>query len=58
MALRDHPLLTYRGVPSWPPTWTWTGGSDNKHPEGEIGIMKDVQPSHIEPTEDAAGGWT
>ena len=49
MLLREHPLLNHRGVPSWPPTWTWISGLDNKHPIGEIGILRDVQLSNIEP---------
>jgi hypothetical protein len=49
LLLRDHPLFTHREVRSWPPVWTWVGGSDNKRPKGEIGILKDVTPSNIEP---------
>jgi hypothetical protein len=26
MLLRDHALFRYRGIHSWPPVWTWTGG--------------------------------
>ena len=51
MLLRDHPLLRYRGVPSWPPTWTWVGGSDNQKPRGEIGILKAVEKSNIQPAD-------
>jgi hypothetical protein len=36
MLLRDHPLMSYRGLPSWPPAWTWIGGLDNKRPQGEM----------------------
>jgi hypothetical protein len=39
MLLRNHPLMSYHGVSSWPPVWTWTGGLANKDPEGEIGIQ-------------------
>jgi hypothetical protein len=31
-----------------PPAWTWVGGSDNQHPRGEIGILKDVTKPNIE----------
>ena len=24
--LRHHPLMSYHGVPNWPPTWTWIDG--------------------------------
>src|SRR5262249_35866603 len=51
MLLRDHPLFNNRGVPSWPPTWTWVSGTDNKHPFGEIGILRNVLPSRIEPAD-------
>jgi hypothetical protein len=39
MLLRHHPLMTYRGVPNWPPTWTWIEGRQNKSPQGEVGIL-------------------
>jgi hypothetical protein len=52
MALRDHPLLNYRGVPSWPPVWTFTGGLENKQPRRrEIGILTEVTISSVEPTD-------
>jgi len=51
MLLREHPLFNHRGVPSWPPTWTWISGLDNKHPLGETGILRDVLPSNIEPAD-------
>ena len=51
MLLRDHPLFNHRKVPSWPPTWTWVSGLDNKHPLGEIGILRDVLPSRIKPAD-------
>ena len=51
MFLRDHPLSTYRGVLAGHPLGRGRGGSDNKHPGGEIGILKDVLPSNIEPAD-------
>jgi len=51
MLLRDHPLLNHRGVHSWPPAWTWVAGLDNKYPLGEIGILRNVVPSRIEPAD-------
>jgi hypothetical protein len=39
MQLRDHPLMSYRTVRNWPPTWTRSG----EHIiTGEIGILKQV----------------
>jgi hypothetical protein len=51
MLLRDHPLMQYHGVRNWPPAWTWTRGPENRHPEprGEIGIIRQVEPSKISP---------
>ena len=49
MKLRDHPLMTYCGAHSWPPAWLWTDGYDNTHPQGEVGILKGVVRSRIEP---------
>ena len=49
MQLRDHPLMTYHGIRNWPPAWTWRGGEDNKRPRGEIGTLRDVFISQIEP---------
>ena len=46
--LRDHPLMSYKGVPSWPPVWTWIDGREDKHPKGEVGILKTVLLSTIQ----------
>ena len=51
MLLRDHPLFNHRGVPSWPPAWTWVSGLDNKHPMGEVGTLRDVHPFNFEPAD-------
>jgi hypothetical protein len=51
MLLRDHPLLSYHDTPSWPPAWTWVAGPANQHQCGEIGILKAVARSNIEPTD-------
>jgi hypothetical protein len=49
MLLRDHPLMSYHGAPSWPPSWVWTNGIENKRPRGEVGILKAVSLSKIQP---------
>jgi len=49
MELRDHPLMSYRGVNNWPPTWTWRGGGENNRPKGEVGILREVLLSKVEP---------
>src|SRR5262249_12873290 len=47
--LREHPLLSYRGIPSRPPVWTWIEGQEDKKPKGEIGTLTEVILSVIEP---------
>jgi hypothetical protein len=49
MKLRDHPLISYREVPSWPPTWLWRGGNKLPRPYGEVGILKEIMLSTIQP---------
>ena len=51
MLLREHLLFNHRGVPGWPPAWTWVAGLDNKHPRGEIGTLRDVHRSNIQPAD-------
>jgi len=51
MKLRDHPLLSYKGVSSWPPTWLWGGGGRYVYAMGEVGVLKDAMLSSIEPFE-------
>jgi hypothetical protein len=42
LSLRNHPLMSYQGVPNWPPTWMWIDGREDKHPKGEVGILRTV----------------
>jgi hypothetical protein len=42
MQLRDHPLMTYRGVPNWPPAWTLGKSESAPRPVGEVGTLEDV----------------
>jgi hypothetical protein len=54
MLLRDHPLMSRYGVPNWPPVWTWVNGPEvdgpeNKFPRGEIGILRWVGLSALQP---------
>jgi hypothetical protein len=52
MTLRKHPLLNYRGIPSWPPVWTFTGGLKNKRPRREeIGVLSEVTISNVQPAD-------
>jgi hypothetical protein len=50
MLLRNHPLMRYRGVPSWPPNWVWTDGFEDKRPKGEIGVFRRLVESNIQPS--------
>src|SRR6266550_8514557 len=40
--LRNHPQMSYKGVPSWPPRWIWLDGPEDKHPKGEVGVLRAV----------------
>jgi hypothetical protein len=42
MSLRDHPLMSYGGVPNWPPVWVGIAG-EKRRPRGEIGILREVR---------------
>ena len=50
MLFRNHPLMRYHGVPSWPPDWVWTGGLDDKRPKGEIGVFRRLVESNVQPS--------
>ena len=50
MLLRHHPLMSFHGMPNWPPIWAWTTGSENKRPQGEIGILKAVSLTRMKPS--------
>ena len=47
MRLCQHPLMSCRGRPTWPPEWTWVSGSYDKHPEGEAGVLENVRLSAV-----------
>lgn len=49
MKLRDHPLLSYRGVSSWPPVWVGKDARRLKPPKSEEAILKDVVSSKTAP---------
>ena len=42
MLLRDHPLMSYRGISNWPPRWHARGDGTAPHVAGEIGVLSDV----------------
>ena len=48
MLLRDHPLMTYRGLSNWPPAWLCTDGHD-QHPKGGVGTLKAILRSDMQP---------
>ena len=44
--------MSYHGIPSWPPVWTFVRGVEKKHPRREeIGILKEVTISNIQPAD-------
>ena len=49
MNFRDHPLMSYRGMRSWPPVWIQRDKLDGK--KGEIGVLKRVCYHHHMPNE-------
>jgi hypothetical protein len=51
MLLRDHPLMTCKGLRSWPPAWLWIYGEENKYPRGEVGTLQEVVLSNINPAD-------
>jgi hypothetical protein len=46
MQLRDHPLMSYRGVPNWPPVWTLRNVGTVNTLKGEVGVLKYVDYDH------------
>jgi hypothetical protein len=54
MLLRDHPQMTYKGFRGWPPAWIWTCGGENNHVRGEVGILRQVVLSNINPQTDVS----
>jgi hypothetical protein len=42
-------LLTYRGVRSWPPIWHCLGDGLDRHPKGEVGILREVKVPLLTP---------
>jgi hypothetical protein len=51
MKLRDHPLMSYHKLHNCPPAWTWIDGPEDKHPTGEIGILRTVLLSKARPAD-------
>jgi hypothetical protein len=49
MKLRDHPLMSYRGIRNWPPVWTsaTTTNCSVRHPRGEVGVLKYVHSNSL-----------
>jgi hypothetical protein len=48
MKLRDHPLMSYRGVPNWPPVWTLAARNGSVMTlMGEVGVLKYVHSNSL-----------
>jgi hypothetical protein len=50
MELRNHPLMSFHDVSIWPPVWVWIDGHEDKHPKGEVGLLKEVKVVNGHPT--------
>jgi len=42
--------MSYRTLANWPPAWIWRGGDNKQEVGGEIGILKEVTPSIVPPS--------
>ena len=45
--LRDHPLMSYRGISNWPPVWTQTGTDSVITVTGEVGVLLYVHSNSL-----------
>jgi len=43
MKLRDHPLMSYRGLRNWPLVWVAKDLKSTQRLSGEVGVLKDVR---------------
>src|SRR5262245_42868563 len=50
MLLRDHPLMSSYGIPSWPPTWMLLKGTGASRLTGEVGILKGIRTNDLSST--------
>jgi len=45
--LRDHPLMSYRGMPNWPPAWSTLAIRSKPGPRGEVGTLEEVLMNNL-----------
>lgn len=51
MELRNHPLMSFRGRPNWPPEWIQSPTQNGDTATGEVGILEEVYyPSVLDPS--------
>jgi hypothetical protein len=41
--------MTWHGGPNWPPVWNGPHGPDNPLPQGEVGVLIEVENSIVKP---------
>ena len=41
--------MSHGGVRNWPSAWLWRAGSDDSRPYGEVGMLREVILSEIDP---------
>ena len=42
MQLRNHPKMTFKGQPNWPPVWNQIVGPRSILPLAEVGVLKEI----------------
>jgi hypothetical protein len=47
MRLSQHPLMSHRGHPTWPPEWSSLSGICSDPPDGEAGVLVKVKLSAV-----------
>jgi hypothetical protein len=50
MLLREHPLMSCYGIPSWPPIWMLLNGPGPSRLTGEIGILIGIRANDLQST--------
>jgi hypothetical protein len=50
MLLRDHPLMSCYGIPSWPPIWMLLNGPGLSRLTGEMGILRGIRANDLPST--------
>ena len=41
--------MSFRGLRNWPPVWARAVGRENEFPTGEVGVLRTVELSKVQP---------